>query len=311
MEHMLLKAATTATEEGVFEAVISTASVDSDRDIVEPAGMVKALQKWAPTGKKIPLAWQHSTAAEDIIGHIDPAKVKQVGTEVVASGWVDQSTERGQHAWRLVKSGTLGFSFGYMVTDATKRKGGGLHIKGLDVFEVTATVIPSNRDTRVLGWKSTVEEPLPDEPQELEAAPDTPVPSTKGVEELRENSKRLEREVEELKIPEIPEQPKAPAEPEIDVVKELQEVKAQLSEVSASLQDLKKKAEVTDQETKSRSVDPLRKRSEELALEVSSGGMSLRTPPTQVKEAREPVDLDALKRESRDLMFEVLSYSTE
>jgi hypothetical protein len=39
--------------------------------------------------------------------------------------------------------------------------------------------------------------------------------------------------------------------------------------------------------------------------------MSLRTPPTQVKEAREPVDLDALKRESRDLMFEVLSYSTE
>ena len=47
MEHLLLKAATTATDEGIFEAVISTATIDRELDIVEPQAMVDALQKWA------------------------------------------------------------------------------------------------------------------------------------------------------------------------------------------------------------------------------------------------------------------------
>lgn len=286
MEHLLLKAATTAaTDEGIFEAVISTATVDRDKDIVEPDAMVKALQKWVPTGKLMPLAWGHSTAAADQIGHINPESVKAVEQEVVATGWIDQSTEVGGHAWRLVKSGTLGFSFGYMVLAATKRKGGGLHITELDVFEVSATPIPANGDTRVLDFKSA--------------------------ETLRKDSERLEREVAEAKIPEIPEVPKEPQEPEPDLVKELQEVKARLEQTEQALEDLKKKAEETDKAPEARSVDPLRKRSEELALEVSSDGMSLRTPPTAVKETREPIDVEELRRESRDRMFEVLSYSTE
>ena len=37
---------------------------------------------------------------------------KAVDGEVHAAGWIDQSIPRGQEAWRLVKSGTLGFSFG-------------------------------------------------------------------------------------------------------------------------------------------------------------------------------------------------------
>jgi hypothetical protein len=45
MEHLLLKAATTATDEGTFEAVISTASVDRDGDIVEPTAIAKALSQ--------------------------------------------------------------------------------------------------------------------------------------------------------------------------------------------------------------------------------------------------------------------------
>jgi HK97 family phage prohead protease len=154
--HITLKAATAvSTDEGVFEAVISTATVDREKDIVDTEAMVKALRKWNEVGKLIPLAWNHSTKAEDIVGDIKPESVKSVGDEVVAEGWIDQSTEVGNHAWRLVKSGTLGFSFGYMVTQATKRKGGGLHITELDVFEVTATPTPMNHDTRVLGWKST------------------------------------------------------------------------------------------------------------------------------------------------------------
>ena len=61
MEHLLLKAATTAvTDEGTFTAVISTASVDRDKDIIEPAGMVASLSKCAALGKMVPLAWNHT-----------------------------------------------------------------------------------------------------------------------------------------------------------------------------------------------------------------------------------------------------------
>jgi HK97 family phage prohead protease len=157
MKHLLLKATTVATDQGTFEAVISTATIDREKDIVDPDGMVRALHKWMPTGKQIPLAWNHSTAAEDIIGTIDPASAKAVNGEVVVTGWIDQSTPRGAEAWRLVKTGVLGFSFGYLIPDggAVKRAGGGNHIKELDVFEVTASPTPMNNDTRVLGWKAT------------------------------------------------------------------------------------------------------------------------------------------------------------
>jgi hypothetical protein len=165
--HLLLKAATTATDEGVFEAVISTASIDREKDVVDPAGMVRALHRWVPTGKNIPLAWMHSTDADKQIGYIDPRSVHVQGDEVVARGWIDLSTEVGQHAWRSVKAGTLGFSFGYLVLEGAKRKGGGRHLRELDVFEATATNIPMNNDTRVLSFKQADAESEPDDPADL------------------------------------------------------------------------------------------------------------------------------------------------
>jgi HK97 family phage prohead protease len=156
---MLLKVATTAADEGIFEAVISAATIDREKDIVDPSAMVDALQKWTPTGKKIPLAWNHSSQSADQIGYVDPASARVVKGEVAVSGWIDQSTPVGADAWRLVKMGTLGFSFGYMIPDggAAPRKGGGLHITELDVFEVTATPTPMNNDTRVLGFKADMD----------------------------------------------------------------------------------------------------------------------------------------------------------
>lgn len=156
MEHLLLKATATTTDRGVFSAVISAASVDREGDVVDPHAMVKALKAWERTGKKIPLHWNHSGSADDVFGHIEPASAKAVDGEVHVDGWVDQSTPRGADAWRLVKSGTLGFSFGYLIPDggATKNAHGGLDITALDVFEVTATPTPMNNDTRVTGWKS-------------------------------------------------------------------------------------------------------------------------------------------------------------
>lgn len=154
VDHLLVKATTTARDQGTFEAVVSTATIDREKDVVDPDAMVRALQKWTATEKLIPLAWNHSTAADHQIGHVDPASARQVDGEVVIKGWVDQSTKVGDETWRLVKAGTLGFSFGYLILASTERQGGGRHITDLDVFEITATTIPSNGDTRVIGWKA-------------------------------------------------------------------------------------------------------------------------------------------------------------
>jgi len=154
VRHLTLKAVTTvSTDQGVFEAVISTEAVDREKDIVSAAGMVAALRKW---NRPIPLAWNHRTDAADIFGHIDPQSVREVAGEVVAEGQVDLDSAVGREAWRSFKSRAIGFSFGYLVPDggSTPRAGGGQHITTLDVFEITATPTPMNNATRVLATKA-------------------------------------------------------------------------------------------------------------------------------------------------------------
>ena len=153
-EHLLLKAAIVTADKGTFRAVISSESLDREKDIVPADSMVRALRAWMTTGKLIPLAWNHSGDPAYIIGHIDPASVKAVNGEVIANGWVDQSTEVGAQAWRLVKSGVLGFSFGYVIVNSTKRADGIRVLDEIDVYEVSATATPMQGRTRVLSWKS-------------------------------------------------------------------------------------------------------------------------------------------------------------
>jgi HK97 family phage prohead protease len=155
-EHITLKAVTTARDQGLVEAVISSENPDRELDVVDPAAMVRALQKWTPTGKRIPRAWNHSGDPDKQIGYVEPSSAKVVGNEVRVDGYLDQDTTVGAHAWRLVKAGTLGFSFGYLVPDggSTRRKGGGRNITALEIFELTATPTPANNDTRVLSYKA-------------------------------------------------------------------------------------------------------------------------------------------------------------
>ncbi len=371
MDHLLLKAVTTAQDEGVFEAVISSAAVDRERDIVEPAAMVKALRKWAQTGKLIPLAWHHSTDAKDQIGHVDPASVREVDGEVVVKGWIDQSTEVGAHAWRLVKSGTLGFSFGYLIPEggSTQRKGGGLHIKELDVFEITATPTPANNDTRVLGWKAMgasemaakmramademASENSPDPKQmatKMRAMADEMAGAGKGltldpgeaagieagllkavwttayVNDLPDGAflhieSGGEKDSEGKTTPrslrhfpykdasgavDLPHLRNALARiPQSNLP---QDVKDRLTVRAQRILDAQKSVDVTGKEPRARSVDPLRKQAESVALEHASAGLSLLKPPRQAEKARpELIPLRELKQRSRDLMLQLLS----
>jgi HK97 family phage prohead protease len=152
---VLLKARTLVdADKGDFEAVISSEDLDREQDVVLAPAMVKALKAWTKVGKSIPLLWSHSPAPEDCVGHVDPESARAVAGQVVVSGWIDQSTTRGKEAWRLVKSGVLGFSFGYLILKAKKMPDGTRLISELDVFEVSATATPMQGTTRVLSWKS-------------------------------------------------------------------------------------------------------------------------------------------------------------
>ena len=86
--------------------------------------MVTALKKW---NRPLPLAWNHSTAASDIIGSVEPMTAAVKDGEVVVQGQVDLDSDVGKEAWRSFKSRTIGFSFGYLAPASTKREGGGRH----------------------------------------------------------------------------------------------------------------------------------------------------------------------------------------
>jgi HK97 family phage prohead protease len=215
--HFTMKAVATVTDQGTFTAVISTESIDREKDVVSAEAMVTALQKW---NRPIPLAWNHSTEAEDIIGHIDPQSAHEADREVVVDGQVDLESKRGGEAWRSFKSGTIGFSYGYLVPEggATERKGGGKHITALDVFEITATPTPMNNDTRVLAVKAMEDrvEALEKRIQELEGSIEGLETSAAAADESVDPLEQASRQaVRELRLDGIPERksPKQHQEP--------------------------------------------------------------------------------------------------
>jgi HK97 family phage prohead protease len=88
---------------------------------------------------------------------------------------------------------------------------------------------------------------------------------------------------------------------------------AQLQEVKSALQE-DVQAEVEDgvneepEGAKSRPQDPLRKRAEEVLLEIGSDGLSLRKPPEVIQEeAPDPRSEKELRHESRDLELQILT----
>lgn len=303
MQQLILKAVTTAADEGTFQAVISTASVDREKDIVDPAGFVRALQKWVPTGKKIPLAWNHSTKAEDQIGYVDPASAREQDGEVVASGWIDQSTPNGEHAWRMVKAGTLGFSFGYLTLDGEPRKGGGTHIKELDVFEVSATGTPMNADTRVLGYKGPATGVMADclssmidlAGQYIAAADD------------QEDADEMQSILGDLQ--ELVSDTDDVADQAEDAAKNLPPA----GQAAEAQEPESQKAVDTDKEPRARSVDSLIAQADAVALEVMSGGESLKKPPRPAQKAPAPPipSEKELRERCRAEMLTVLSGGLE
>ena len=250
MDQINFKAtATVQTDQGVFEAVISTEAVDRENDIVHPDAMVAAIKAWK---RPIPLAWQHSTKPEDIFGSIEPMTARTEGGEVIVQGQVDLESKVGQEAWRSFKSRTIGFSFGYLVPEGgeTKATDGTRHITALDVFEITATRAPMNNDTRVLATKGAIEE---------------------AVEEIVEDG----------------------------------DLAAQVKTLTERLDKLEQASAIEGGEPAAD--DPLKTKTDELLLSIAADGVPS-TPPEEPPPSPQPaMELDELRRKTRDLFLENLS----
>lgn len=89
--------------------------------------------------------------------------------------------------------------------------------------------------------------------------------------------------------------------------RQIEDLKAELAATRRELEQVKsQQAEVTDEQTKSGSVDPLRRQSDELAMNVARGSVPASTPKARPSGR---VD-DDLRRRSRDLMLSLLSQET-
>lgn len=155
MLHKTLEAKATATELGEFTAIAAAYSVDRGNERIIPGAFAKTIANWRASGKMIPLHWDHSGDPSDIIGVVDPASVEETDAGLLVAGRLDlEGSSVAKEAWRLMKSGSMALSFGYMVTDGEEAKDGVYELKSVDLFEISITPAPMNPDTRFIGLKS-------------------------------------------------------------------------------------------------------------------------------------------------------------
>ena len=161
MQHLALKAASTATDRGEFSAIAAAYSVDRQRERIEFGAFAKTIAAWRERGREIPLHWNHSPKPEDIIGTVRPASMhEEEGVGLHVRGQLDiGESEVAREVWRLVKANSVALSFGFL-TVASHEDGEVKVLDEIDLFEITITPAPANADTRVLSTKAADGAPL-------------------------------------------------------------------------------------------------------------------------------------------------------
>jgi HK97 family phage prohead protease len=150
-----LEATVTATDEGTFTALASAYSTDRQGERVVPGAFGETIRRWQESGKDLPLAWDHGRDAADIIGSVDPESMRETDAGLYVEGRLDlEYSELAREAWRSVKAGRVGLSFGYLVEEEQVGPDGAKELLAVDIFEVTLTSTPANGDTKILSAKS-------------------------------------------------------------------------------------------------------------------------------------------------------------
>jgi HK97 family phage prohead protease len=114
LEHKTVKTTTrTETDLGGFTAIAAAYTLDRDKERIVPGAFEKSLAAWRKRNRAIPLHWSHLGDPQYIIGSVDPHTAREIKEGLFVKGRVDlDHGEIAREAWQLVKSGTVGLSFG-------------------------------------------------------------------------------------------------------------------------------------------------------------------------------------------------------
>jgi HK97 family phage prohead protease len=164
MEHLTVKAVATATDLGEFSAIAATYDIDRVKDQIAPGAFERTIAQWQASGKNLLVHWNHSGAAADIIGAIDPAAMREIPDEgLYIEGKLDlEESEVAREAWRSMKNNAVSLSFGYLATKTRKRRDGIQDLLEIDLFEITVAPGPANPKTRFLSLKAVAGRGRPD-----------------------------------------------------------------------------------------------------------------------------------------------------
>lgn len=152
--------AATMPTDGTVEGYAATFDrvPDSYGDVIKAGAFAKTLERWAESGKPIPLLYGHSTEDPQYnIGRVVEAREDERGLFVRCE--FDADNEKGQYVRKLVQEGRLyQFSFAYSTLDAgtvTLEDGTEAYeLRELDLFEVSLVQIPANQRAIVTEIKS-------------------------------------------------------------------------------------------------------------------------------------------------------------
>lgn len=139
------------TEEGTFTGYGSVfGNVDSYGEIVEPGAFAKSLRAHEKAGSKPIMLWQHDPSRP--IGVWDGLAEDSKG--LAGTGRIVLETALGKEAHALLKAGAIkGLSIGYRVIDK-KEDGNVIHLKELDLIEISVVTFPANKRAQVNAVKS-------------------------------------------------------------------------------------------------------------------------------------------------------------
>ena len=158
MQHLTIKAASTATDLGRFTAIAAAWSVDREGDQIVKGAFAATIKRWQESAKRLPVHWNHSGAASDVIGWIDPAGMRETDEGLYVKGQLDlEDSETAREAWRSMKNNAVSLSFGYMISKSRDREDGIRELLGVDLFEISIVPHPANEDTRFLELKGARE----------------------------------------------------------------------------------------------------------------------------------------------------------
>jgi HK97 family phage prohead protease len=152
--HKSSEASTTVTDLGEFEALAAAYTVDRQDEQITRGAFSKTIRRWRASGKMIPLHWNHSGSAADIIGWIDPVSMQETDEGLYVKGKLDlERSEVASEAWRSIKANAVALSFGY-TADGRNRSDGVRELYNIDLYEISIVPAPANPDTRFLSTKS-------------------------------------------------------------------------------------------------------------------------------------------------------------